>query len=90
MTLQPYAMSILRGQPAILYVAQMPFLVQLHVLATFAALAVLPLTRLATLFIAAMNAGVALASLPMRAAANAFAGWTRKHNPSAVFWPEED
>jgi nitrate reductase gamma subunit len=90
MTLQPYVASILRGQPTILYVTQLPSLVQLHVLSTFAAIAVFPLTRLATLLVAAINGGVGLLSLPARVAGNAFTEWTRKHNPGGWFWPEED
>jgi nitrate reductase gamma subunit len=90
MTLAPYLASILRGQPALLYVREMPFLVQLHVLAAFAAIAVLPLTRLATFLVAAMQMGVVLMGWPFRIAASAFAGWSRKHDPGAWFWPEED
>jgi nitrate reductase gamma subunit len=90
MILAPYIASILRGQPAILYVVEMPFLVQLHVLATFAALALLPLTRLATFLVSALQLGAALAGLPFRVAGSVLAGWSRKNNPSAWFWPEED
>jgi nitrate reductase gamma subunit len=90
MTLAPYVASIVRGQPATLYVSEMQPLVQLHVLATFAAIAILPLTRLATFLVAALQLGVVMAAWPFRIAASALAGWSRKHNPGAWFWPEED
>lgn len=88
--LTPYAMSILRGQPAPVLVAQMPFLVRLHVLSTFAAIALVPLTRLAALPVVAIHRCVALAGVPVRAAGNAVSAWLVRHNPSAWFWPEED
>jgi nitrate reductase gamma subunit len=88
--LTPYAMSILRGQPAPELAAQMPFLVRLHVLSAFAAVALVPLTRLAVFPIVAINRCLALASTPIRAGADALSAWMTKHNPSAWFWPEED
>jgi nitrate reductase gamma subunit len=88
--LTPYALSILRGQPAPELAAQMPFLVRLHVLSAFAAVALIPLTRLATFPIVAISRCVVVVSIPVRAAADALGAWMTKHNPSAWFWPEED
>ncbi|MGA2890632.1 MAG: respiratory nitrate reductase subunit gamma [Terracidiphilus sp.] len=90
MTLGPYVASIVGGQPAVQLVKQMPTLVQLHVLATFAAIAVVPLTRLSTFLIAAMHGCIVLIGRPFRAAANAVTEWSHKHNPGSWFWPEED
>jgi nitrate reductase gamma subunit len=89
-TLTPYVGSLLRGEPVPELAAQMPFLVRLHILATFAALAVIPFTRLATFPLLALYKGQALLSQPVRTAENAINSWLSKHNPSAWFWPEED
>ena len=88
--LTPYAMSLLRGQPAPELAAQMPFLVRLHLLSAFAAVALVPLTRLATFPVIAMQRSMALAAAPVRAGVNALTAWVARHNPSAWFWPEED
>jgi nitrate reductase gamma subunit len=90
MTLAPYMASIVRGKPEAQYVTEMKSVVQLHVLASFAAIAMLPLTRLSTFFVATLQACVSLASGAAQAALNAAKAWTRKHDPSAWFWPEED
>jgi nitrate reductase gamma subunit len=90
MTLGPYVASLVRGQPPVQLVTQMPALVQLHVLATFAAIAVVPLTRLSTFLIIAAHGCTVLIGRPFRAAANAVIEWSRTHNPSSWFWPEED
>lgn len=89
-TLTPYVISILRGQPVPDLAAQMPFLVRLHVLATFAALAMVPLTRLATFPVVALHGCLVLLYRPVRAAGNAINAWLSKHNPGAWVWPEED
>jgi nitrate reductase gamma subunit len=46
-TLRPYVLSILAGDPQSALVDRLPFLTRAHLFATFAALAVFPLTRLA-------------------------------------------
>ena len=50
-TLAPYLASLVRAKPAAGLATQMPFLVRLHVFSAFAALAVLPLTRLAAFLV---------------------------------------
>jgi nitrate reductase gamma subunit len=89
-TLTPYVGSLLRGDPAPELAAQMPFLVRLHILATFAALAVVPFTRLATFPLLVLYQGQVLLSQTIRTAGRAINSWLSKHNPSARFWPEED
>jgi len=89
-TLTPYVRSLLRGQPAPELAAQMPFLVRLHVLTTFASLAIVPLTRLATFPVVALHECLVLVNKPIRAAGNAISSWLSKHNTGAWFWPEED
>jgi nitrate reductase gamma subunit len=54
-TLTPYLASLVGGQPSAGYVTQMPFLVQLHVVAAFGALALLPFCGVAALGIAAVD-----------------------------------
>ncbi len=88
--LTPYAVSILRGQSAPDLAAQMPFLVRLHILSAFVALALVPLTRLSMFLVVSIHRSVVLASLPIRAAGNVASAWLARHNPSAWFWPEED
>jgi len=68
----------------------MPALVRLHVLATFVAIALLPLTRLSAFLIVAMHGCTVLIMRPFRAAGDAITEWTNKHNPGNRFWPEED
>ncbi|HEY2171089.1 MAG TPA: respiratory nitrate reductase subunit gamma [Candidatus Angelobacter sp.] len=88
--LAPYVVSLLRARPANGLAAQMPFVVRLHVFSTFAAIAVLPLTRLAAFLVFAMNAGLALLARPVSAAGRATEEWLRRHNPASWLWPEED
>ena len=90
MTLAPYVVSLVRRQPAVQLATQMPALVQLHVLATFAAIAVVPLTRLSTFLIAAAHGCMVLIGRPVRAVGNAAIEWSRRHDPGSWFWPEED
>jgi nitrate reductase gamma subunit len=90
MTLAPYVSSLLRGEPAVDLAAQMPFLARLHVLSSFAAIAVVPFTRLSTLLVGLIHGGITLASRPLSATSNAVGAWLSKHNPGTLFWPEED
>jgi len=89
-TFAPYVASLMRGEPAIGFAAQMPFLAQLHVLSSFAAIAVVPFTRLSTLLVGMIHGAATLAARPAAAVANAAGVWLSKHNPGALFWPEED
>ena len=88
--LAPYIASLLRGKPAAELAVQMPFVVRLHVFSTFAAIAVLPLTRLAAFFVFAINAGVAVLARLISAAGHPAEEWLRRHNPASWLWPEED
>jgi nitrate reductase gamma subunit len=88
--LTPYVLSILRAQPAAYLAVQMPFLVRLHIVSAFAALALVPFTRLSTFFVVALHRCVFAAAIPVRATVSAVNSWITKHNPNAWFWPEED
>jgi nitrate reductase gamma subunit len=90
MTLTPYALSLLRGTPTMSYITEMPFLVQLHVLSTFAAVAALPLTRLSALMVSVVEIGLDLAARPFSAAQDRAGAWIQKFNLSAWLWPDED
>ena len=90
MTLTPYVRSLLLGAPAVNFITEMPFFVQLHVLSTFAAVAVIPLTRLSALLIIVVEICVDLAARPFSAAQYRTETWIQKHNPGAWFWPDED
>lgn len=90
MILGPYLASLLRGKPAGNFVAQMPFLVRLHVFSFFAAVAIVPVTRLGSVVLAVLQALLAAIDKPISAAGRGATAWLRKHNPSPLFWPEED
>lgn len=88
--LTPYMVSLVRFRPAANLAVQMPFLVRLHVFSAFAALAVLPLTRLAALVIFAVHSTLTCLGRPISAAGRAADRWLRRHNPAPWLWPEED
>lgn len=90
MILAPYAVSVLQGSPEPSLVTDMPFLVRLHVFSSFAALAVLPATRLASVAVFAIDRAITLMGRPLAAAARIADGWVRRHNPAGRIWPEED
>lgn len=90
MVLAPYLASVFRGKPLATFVLQLPFLVRLHVFSLFAALAVVPATRLGTVVISLVRSAVSAAAKPAAAIGGAAAAWLRKHNPAPLFWPEED
>jgi nitrate reductase gamma subunit len=91
MILTPYILSFLRGNPAPRFMLQMhPFLVRLHVFSLFAAVAVVPATRLGSVIISILQTLASLAAKPVSATGRAAVAWLRKHNPAPLFWPEED
>jgi len=90
MILTPYVMSLLQGNPEPSLMTDMPFLVRLHVFSSFAALAVLPATRLASVPVLALYRTITLMGRPLAAAARMVDGWIRRHNPAGRIWPEED
>jgi len=88
--LTPYIVSLLKLKPAAELAVQMPFLVRLHVFSVFAAIAVLPLTRLAAFLVFALHPPVTLAGRLVSAAERAAVAWIRRHDPTPRLWPEED
>jgi len=89
-TLAPYMASLVGAKPAANLASEMPFLVRLHVFSAFAAIAVFPLTRLAAFVVFALNWAFALMGRAFASATRVLEAWTRKHNPAAWLWPEED
>jgi nitrate reductase gamma subunit len=89
-TLSPYLLSLLRVRPASQLVTEMPLLVRIHVFSAFAAIAVLPLTRLAAVIVPAVHWSLRLVARPAEALGQAVAARLRKHNPAEWLWPEED
>jgi nitrate reductase gamma subunit len=93
-TLTPYVRSLGRAQPLGQLAAPMPFSVRVHLVSTFAALAVFPASRLAPAVIAPLHrlAGLVLSWLarPVKAAARHTRPWLARHNPAAWLWPEEE
>jgi hypothetical protein len=68
----------------------MPFLIRLHVVSAFAALAVIPATRLSAILVAGLNYSFNLMGRPLSFAKRGAEVWLSKHNPAAWLWPEED
>lgn len=89
-TLTPYMLSLLHGKPTSQFVTEMPLLVRVHVFSGFAAVAVLPVTRLAAVILPAIHWALHLATRPARALGQTVAERIRKHNPAGWLWPEED
>jgi nitrate reductase gamma subunit len=88
--LSPYILTVLRGQPVVAFAAQMPFMVQLHVFSTFAALAVMPFSRVSPFMVLALHRVLALGGRPVAAGFDALEAWLRRQNLAARIWPEED
>ena len=93
-TLTPYMLSLLQGKPAVEYVARMPFLVQLHVFSLFAALALLPFTRAASLLVPRMHRGFDLVLKPFLIRAGRghalVDAWLQRYNPTAWIFRDEE
>jgi nitrate reductase gamma subunit len=89
-TLSPYVISLWRGRPVIDFAAQMPFFMRLHIFSAFAAVAVVPLTRLSSVMVVALHRSLGLLSRPISGAAHGAEAWLHKHNPASWLWPEED
>ncbi|HYU16069.1 MAG TPA: respiratory nitrate reductase subunit gamma, partial [Candidatus Acidoferrum sp.] len=89
-TLSPYLASLLLAEPVGALVAQMPFLVKLHVFSLFALVAVLPLTSAALIPVAAVERAVSLAARPASAGARLARTALVRISPARWIWPEED
>ena len=89
-TLTPYLASLLAGSPSAGYVTQMPFLVQLHLVSAFAALAILPFTGVAAVLIAATDCALGWVARPLAVGGRWVEAWLRRHDLAARIWPEED
>jgi nitrate reductase gamma subunit len=93
-TLTPYVRSLGRVRPQGLLAAQMPFPVQLHLISTFAALAVLPFSRLSLALLAPVHRMsrwlMTWLGQPVRAAGGYGRRLAARLNPSAWIWPEEE
>lgn len=89
-TLTPYFTSVLRGKPAANVISQMPFVVRLHVFSLFAAIAVLPVTRIGTVLVVILRAILGVAGKLASAAGRAVEARLKKHSPAPWLWPEED
>jgi len=88
--LAPYVLTLFRGRPVFSFLAELPFLVRLHVFSSFALLAILPFTRLGLAVILIFRRFFNLIGNPVRAAVQITEEWIRKHNLGSRIWPEED
>ena len=93
-TLTPYAWSVLRGSPAAALASGLPLLVRLHVFSSLAALAIIPLTRLAPLLMVPLHHGLGLLRIgvfvPARSVRSTLELVIERNNPLPRIWPEED
>ena len=88
-TMAPYAASLLHGRPVPAFVEHLPFVVRLHLFASFAALACVPATRLAVLPLALAHRALAGAGRALSAAARPVRGWVQR-KPAAWLWPDHE
>jgi nitrate reductase gamma subunit len=89
-TLRPYVVSLLRGAPLPTFAIQMPVVVRLHIFSSFAAIALVPFTRLAPFFVVALDRSLSLLSKSASTAVRIGEAWLQRYNPGAWIWPEED
>lgn len=88
--LVPYLRTALAGHPTIRLVAQMPFLVRLHVLSFFAAVAVFPFSRLGWVAVCALHRFILSVGAPFSVACRGLHTWFQGLNLSSRLWPDED
>ena len=88
--LTPYIASLLRFNPATQLAAEMPFVVRLHLFTTFAALAVLPATRLGAFLVQGLLFFFERLARITGAIGETAGARLRKYNPATWLWPEED
>ncbi len=90
LTLTPYVLSVLRGEPLFGLASQLPFSVQLHVATALAALAIVPYTRLAPPLFARFRRALIAFEAAGSAAAATVGAFVLDHNPGRFIWPDED
>ena len=88
-TMAPYAASLLHGRPVPAFVEHLPFVVRLHLFASFAAIACLPATRLAVLPLALAHRALAAAGRALTSAARPVRAWIQRR-PAAWLWPDHE
>jgi nitrate reductase gamma subunit len=89
-TLTPWARSLAAGHPATAFVEGLPLAVRLHVVASLAALAVFPFSRLGPLPILAGLRALDLASRPLAGLVGALAAAAERRNLAGRLWPEPE
>jgi nitrate reductase gamma subunit len=90
LTLSPYVISLLRGQPASALVTRMPFLVRLHIFCAFSAVAAFPFTRPAGAGVALVRYLFVLADMTLARIVLVAESWLHQFDPAPWLWPEED
>jgi nitrate reductase gamma subunit len=93
-TLSPYMRSLLGRKPLVELVAEMPFLVRLHVFSAFLVPLFFPFTRPAQILLLVLEGGVRRVRHPvavrLEQVRQALRLMVERHNPAAWLWPEED
>jgi nitrate reductase gamma subunit len=90
LTVTPYALSLLRGEPIPAFAIQLPFLARLHVATAPLALAIVPLTRLAPPLLGRIHRAAVAVDAVLSATAGAVRARLKGHNPGRFIWPDED
>jgi nitrate reductase gamma subunit len=92
-TLTPYAVSLMNFNPRVELVANMPFLVRLHVFCAFTTLVAIPFTTVGSTAVVAVRRAARTAAAPVTRASRlvgAAAGeWTKRRVRPLVGWNDE-
>jgi hypothetical protein len=86
----PYVRSLVGERPLPELIVQMPFVVQLHVAAAVAAIALLPFTSLGLALLAAAHRAASALLSPAVAVGNAVERRMGILSPATWLWPEEE
>jgi nitrate reductase gamma subunit len=89
-TVAPWARSLLARQPDATLVMHLPLATRIHLVASFAALALFPFTRLGALPVVLAVRALALAARPVAAASRALAGRIDARALATRLWPEPE
>jgi nitrate reductase gamma subunit len=88
-TMAPYVASLLHGRPVPAFVEHLPFVVRLHLCASFAAIACLPATRLAVLPLMLAHRAFVVAGRALTGVAQPLRAWVQRR-PAALLWPDHE
>jgi hypothetical protein len=89
-TVAPYAQSLWQRRPAASLIGEIPFSARLHVTAAFAAVAMLPASRLGAALVRGAWRVFVAAGAAFETGALGLVGWLRPQRLRTWLWPQED